>query len=403
MEHKSSEAAAEYLEACTGQGTQYPNWTFTVTKAVDYGFQVMGGLVEGGLAKWVIFGDEEAPTTGLRHLQGYVQFVKRKRLTELAKILHGSVCHWEPAKGTPSENFDYCSKTGKHQPEPPGESNVDRGKFYEFGERPEFENAGEREKRRWEEAFGHAKAGTLGHVDPQILVCHYKSLKMIHNDFREKPAVAEYHGTVELQHRFRWYYGEPGCGKTKHCHDLARALGREVYAKAHNKWWCGYKPGDVVVMDDVNQDAKWLGDFIKLWCQEYPFQAETKGGMATIRPDYIFFTSNYHPYDIFTDKAMRESIQRRMLIEFIGKDPTYIYVGPKATVNDFVVPANQQHAGAVPLAEALKATPARVRTTAIPPGAPVRPRLYRSVTQMIDPSKPVEVHDLTGDDPEDEE
>lgn len=379
---------AEYETIVKRQELQFPNWCVTVNSAIDYGFQVLASLVETGVAKWVIFGDEEAPTTGHRHLQGYVQFTKRKRKTEVCKILHGAVAHWEPAGGTHEHNYKYCTKTGepgtKAAPGPLG-SNIEQGKFYEFGERPKFETAGEREQGRWDGAREAAVAGEWENVDSQIMVCHYKSLKTLHNDFRKKAKVADWHGKVELQHRFRWYYGEPGCGKTRHVYDLARSLEREVYVKAHNKWWCGYQEGQVVLMDDVNQDAKWLGDFIKLWCQEYPFQAETKGGMATIRPEYIFFTSNYHPHDIFTDKAMRESVDRRMLIEFIGSDPTYIYVGPQATVKFNLPSANTT---AVPLNDPFK-TPVRPKT----PGVPPAPRLVRARTIM--PNKPVEVVDLS--------
>lgn len=351
------------------QGLQYPNWCFTVNKALDYAEQILADTVAKGLAKWCVYGREVAPTTGHRHLQGYIQFSKRQRFTQVCKILGGEVCHWEAAMGDAAANFKYCTKSGD---------------FVEFGERPEFENAGQREKRRWDDAFNHARDGNYEEMDKQILVCHYKNLRGIHNDFRPPAEVANYHGENELKHRFRWYYGEPGSGKTSHAYRLAGALGLDVYVKSHNKWWCGYKKGTMVLLDDVNQDATWLGDFLKLWCQEYPFQAETKGGMSTIRPDYIIITSNYHPHAIFKDPAMRAALDRRIDVYFHGQDENYRYRDPGPDAPGFV------RASRLPRPK----TPGLVT----PP-----PRLVRSDTLLLAPQKPVEVVDLTAGDESDDE
>lgn len=63
-------------------------------------------------ADYVVFGEEIAPTTGMPHLQGYVQFKKRQRLTAIKKIICFDKAHLEIAKGTPEENYKYCTKAG---------------------------------------------------------------------------------------------------------------------------------------------------------------------------------------------------------------------------------------------------------------------------------------------------
>jgi len=56
-------------------------------------------------------GDSDTP-----HWQGFARFKKMMRLSALKKL--SRKCHWEKAKGTESQNRDYCSKDGE---------------FFEFG------------------------------------------------------------------------------------------------------------------------------------------------------------------------------------------------------------------------------------------------------------------------------
>jgi len=58
--------------------------------------------------KW-IFGIESCPTTGKKHLQGFMALKKKMRISE---ILLPNNPHYEPCKGTEEQNYKYCSKDG---------------------------------------------------------------------------------------------------------------------------------------------------------------------------------------------------------------------------------------------------------------------------------------------------
>jgi len=58
----------------------------------------------------------ERGKAGTVHLQGYVRFVSRKRLTAIKKLWGPPMdkAHWEQCKGTEQQNKDYCSKPDTH-------------------------------------------------------------------------------------------------------------------------------------------------------------------------------------------------------------------------------------------------------------------------------------------------
>lgn len=61
---------------------------------------------------YCIYGRETAPTTGTRHLQGFVNLKQRTTLRNI-KLILGNTAHIEAAKGTDQQNKEYCSKDGK--------------------------------------------------------------------------------------------------------------------------------------------------------------------------------------------------------------------------------------------------------------------------------------------------
>ena len=64
---------------------------------------------------YLIYGYEKCPTTGTKHLQGYVVFPVKKRFPEAKALLPSDHIHIEPTKGTPQEAAEYCKKEGLYQ------------------------------------------------------------------------------------------------------------------------------------------------------------------------------------------------------------------------------------------------------------------------------------------------
>lgn len=75
----------------------------------QFGTSGTGGT---GISKFVV--GKEVGESGTPHLQGYILFSKRIRPLSLflPTVEWGKKLHWEAAKGSPQQNYEYCTKDG---------------------------------------------------------------------------------------------------------------------------------------------------------------------------------------------------------------------------------------------------------------------------------------------------
>lgn len=203
------------------------------------------------------------------------------------------------ARGSIDQCITYCSKDGV---------------FTERGDRPlSSSDKGDQERLRWATALELARNGTFDEIEPQILIGHYSSLRRIHSDFLpppiENPVLQNY-----------WLYGRSGIGKSR----LARVRFPEIYPKPLNKWWDVYSGQKEFLLDDVDPGhGIWLGSFVKIWSDHYPFVAEIKGRSQTIRPLVCCITSQYTIEEVFIETKLVEAIKRRFKIIDLNKNETF--------------------------------------------------------------------------------
>ena len=249
------------------------NWVFTVNN-----YDSCPLLPDN--AKYLTYGFEVGDS-GTPHLQGFIFY---KNAVAMPKSFLPTA-HWEPMRGSQAQAIDYCHKDGD---------------FIELGTRPLTPiEKGDKEKRRYKDAFEAAKIGDFDSIPEDILWRHYNTAKKIRHDYTED--------LPDLSHLDnKWVWGPSGTGKSRWARDNYPG----AFIKNQNKWWCGYKGQDAVIIDDIH--PTWTGKAaLKNWADHYPFNAESKGSTAMIRPKHIIVTSNYTPEEIFTDEQDLEPIRRR--------------------------------------------------------------------------------------------
>lgn len=257
------------------------NWCFTLNNYEQHDFLELRNLCEhidartnhpGGFRPVYVVAGREVGVGGTPHFQGLLVVANPVRLSTLRTLFRGRA-HWEAV--APRSNAaladEYCRKEDRDP--------------ISAGPRPVAPaNGGEHD---YALAVITAREQRVDDCDPCLLIRHYGNLKAIARDALEIPAIMD--GALEHQ----WISGPSGCGKTRRV--FTEHAINDIYLKEPTtKWWDGYRGQPVVLIDDLHErDARGLVSFLKRWGDRYPFPAEVKGGMITIRPRLIVVTSQW--------------------------------------------------------------------------------------------------------------
>jgi len=259
---------------------------------------------------YLIFGREVAPKTGTPHLQGYVQFEKKKYFTSIIKYLPG--CHITPVLGSSQDNVTYCNKSDNNPIEWGILRSIARGRAKQAAD--------------WNILLQHAEAGDLDYIrenHPREYLIYFRTFKQI--------AVENLKPQAIVRSCF-WLWGKPRVGKSRYCH----AKWPGAYWKNANKWWDGYKGESAVVLDDLGTNH--LSEHLKRWADRYKIIAEVKTSATALAYDTFVVTSNFHPDELFQElpEVTRQAIRERFVVaEVTG------YVGDQCFAVDPLDPEDE--------------------------------------------------------------
>lgn len=255
------------------------NYCFTYNNYPDT------SLVDGIECKYIAYSHEVAPSTGTRHLQGYISFHTAKTVQAARRLLPG--CHVVTMVGSIAQNDTYCSKVAT---------------LIHRGEKPiSNDNKGRAEKLRWQRARELAKEGNFDEIDADIYIRCYSTLKSIAKDHMKKPEPVDV--------KCFWIYGSTGTGKS---HAVETAF-PNCYKKQMDdlKWFDLYNDEEVVYLEDIDKyQVKW-GGLLKRLADRWPMLASIKGSMKYIRPKVVIVTSNYRIEEIWNDEQTVDPLLRR--------------------------------------------------------------------------------------------
>lgn len=228
-------------------------------------------------AKYLICQHEEGEENQTEHIQGYVYFQEAITLKNVKRRLKCAWVHLEPARGTPEQNKEYCSKEKTRIAGP-----------WELGQIP---SQGKRSD------LLEMKADIDAGMSMQEVQNAYFG-----NWLRYENSIQKY--ITQKKGRRNWmtevviYWGPTGTGKSKRAWHEARAeFGEEeVHEGPIGKWWQGYTGQAAVILDDwypEEQDGK-LGTWLKLF-DRYPIQVELKGLSCQFLAKKVWITTNQDP------------------------------------------------------------------------------------------------------------
>jgi hypothetical protein len=262
--------------------------------------------------KKVIIGKETAPTTGTPHLQGFIQFITKKRFWNL-KSLWGDTVHWEPARGSEQKNLEYCSKGGdllvsmgfKNEAVHAAiKTNYKGQEYWEMIVKDAYSLGPEEFAQKWPREWLLRR----GAVERLMLDASKRTMRV-------------WNGNLQLKNI--WVWGAPGIGKSQWAH--RQATGGQTLFKNLNRWWDGMDVREVtkVLIEDFPSPAyDGMAHLLKIWGDRYTFTGEIKNSAIAIDPGRFFLivTSNFHPGSCFNKEEDKEAIQRRFAVIEMRED-----------------------------------------------------------------------------------
>lgn len=230
---------------------------------------------------------ELAPTTSLKHVQGYCEFSKKLRLTGVKALLPRA--HWEQRKGTREEARAYCQKEESRLEGP-----------FEWGTW-----TGAQEKSNLTALMKRLKDGAtnlqLLEEFPTLYLMYATRIALVRLETMT-PRNPSTNPSVTV------YWGKTGTGKTR------KALWKypNAYIKPNGKWWPRYSGESHVIWDDFRRHPDVPYDELLRILDRYPHMVEFKGGHVQLCATTFIITSNVDPSYWFDDTCDYGPLRRRI-------------------------------------------------------------------------------------------
>lgn len=280
-------------------------WVFTYNNPTmnDEGFALILQTYED--VSYGVF-QRERGENGTEHFQGYLEFSKLKRLTQLKKL--NKRIHWERRKGTQQQAIDYCKK-----------EDTQVGVPWEFGTPTESHQGSRTDLTLAVTLLRSTSLPDMAQQMPEVYIKYHRGFQALESITpRPKP--------VPFVHLL---FGPPGCGKSRYFWDN-EPEGFSIPV-TDGVWFDGYRFQDAALIDDFSGRGSKLGltQLLRL-LDRYPLKVAIKGGFVDWIPKRIYITTNLHPLDWY-DYATRAE-QYRALVRRISRLTWWKHAGDQPLV-----------------------------------------------------------------------
>lgn len=251
----------------------------------------------GPLVKYMV-ASLECGNQGTDHYQGYAVFSRPVKYQQAARELglpEGKV-HFEPARGSPAQNRDYCTKDAYAITIEHGDiASVGQGKRTDIA--AAAESAADLSMPLCDVYLQH----------PTVSMRYSKGIGVLRTAAmvqarRERQAIAE-----RRQVTVHVYWGPPGAGKTTQALKV-----KDLYIVPCNEqdnkiWFDGYMGQKNILLEDFTPNSVGLKALLCI-LDGAPMDFAVKGGFVRAEWTGVYITSNYHPKNWYTQIAP-ESLQ----------------------------------------------------------------------------------------------
>lgn len=239
--------------------------------------------------RYIKWGQERAPTTGQRHLQGYLQLHNRVRLSTMKQVCDKT--HFEIARGSVEDNQHYVAKENTGIEE--------YGTAVTRGARTDLENLRERIKE--------------GATEKEIVEEHFSAYIRYNRGILRAQQILSPTPPRSTKTHVCWIWGPTGTGKSHLAHTEAGPDAWEAPTSNGSGWWAeGYMGQRNAVIDEFNGDIP-LTTLLRMM-DKYPLRLRILHGSVEWVAENLWITSQEDPRSYYphASLAQKDALVRRI-------------------------------------------------------------------------------------------
>lgn len=262
---------------------QSRNWCFTDFKLLSFKKIYKHNK---GVIRYICWGKEICPKTKRIHYQGWIQFINKKKMGGVKRILNSKQIHLECCRGNEQQNDKYCQKDNEY---------AKFGKPISQGFRTDLEDIKHR----------------LDNQEPMKNIAddYFSNYIRYHRGFTKYAELV----AKKKSQKFRKVYttllrGETGTGKTRSAiefnTDYYKITGSQL------EWFDGYEGESTLIIDEYANDVK-ITTLLNL-LDGYQLRLPIKGGFTYANWTTVFITTNLENLHSQALECHRKALKRRI-------------------------------------------------------------------------------------------
>lgn len=270
--------------------------------------------------RYIIVGEETAPSSGTQHLQGYVYFVNATHFNSMKKMLPH--CHIEKARGNFEQNHTYCTKDKI---------------FLEDGEPPKQGRRVDLEELRDNLRGGSTTVREILMDNPVAYHQYGRTLNAIEDEILRTKFRTEMTKGI-------WYFGATGVGKSHKAFEGYSPATHYLWQLHDKGWQDGYIGQETVIINDFRGEISY-NELLQM-VDKWPHTVSRRGRPpAPFLAKTVIITSSLPPESIYNRRATEDSIEQlRRRFEIIkvesGTEVVGVILNPTTVLKDNIADIN---------------------------------------------------------------
>lgn len=306
----SATVNAEEVVQTTGKFRTFCWTDFDVSSAKELYWQSLECV-------YMLYGRETCPTTGAKHLQGFMTFKNTRSINQVRKecLTKGIYFRIVSTNGTAEQNITYCTKSND---------------FFEKGTRPK----GSGKRTDLDEIKEMVKIPGITRKELYAVASGYQAMKMA-----EIGLELFEDNTTMRKLTVYWFWGPSACGKSETAYKMYPKAWKNGFNKG-DFFFDGYDDEKEIIFEDFRGSDMKFSHLLRV-LEGYPLRLNVKNGHRNARFTTVVITTPKRPEDTYR----KESEEMFQLTRRITEIREFKRITPENGIEGGGAPGTEQRSG----------------------------------------------------------